>query len=271
MKFYGVEASQDIADAVTRHVEAVRIKGFSVMENALSEAEVADLNERLEAVYARQRDEFGEEALVALNEQNVARCLLAYDETFAGLAASEQVLPVVRALVGTYVVLHLQNGILSRPSQEHHQSSWHRDLPYQSFVSSRPLAVNVYYCLCDYSPETGGTMFLPFSHREEQLPSRGYIEANEMTPVVPAGSALFFDSMLFHRAGYNRSTIVRRGINHVYTTGIIRQQIGLPEALGGRYRDDPELAVLFGYDNQTPGSVQAFRERRLARLQPSTG
>ena len=267
MKFYGVEAAQDTDDAVARHVEAVRIQGFSVMENALSEADVAALNERVEAVYARQRDEFGEEALVALNEQNVARCLLAYDDAFVALAASEQVLPVVRALVGNYVVLHLQNGIISRPGQEHHQSSWHRDLPYQSFVSSRPLAVNVYYCLCDYTPETGGTMFLPFSHREEHLPSRSYIETHETTPVVPAGAALFFDSMLFHRAGYNSSSIVRRGINHVYTTGIIRQQISLPDALDGRHRDDPAHAVLLGYDNQTPGSVQAFRERRLARLQ----
>lgn len=269
MKFYGVNAARDLSDDLERHVEALKIQGYSVLENALSPHEVEELNERVEQVYARQRSEVGEDVLEALKEKDVARCLLSYDDAFVPLAALDAVMPVVRAMLGNYVVLHLQNGIISRPSQEHHQSSWHRDLPYQFYVSSRPLAVNVYYCLCDYSPETGGTVFLPFSHREEQLPSLDYIQAHEVSPIVPAGSAIFFDSMLFHRAGHNTSTIVRRGINHVYTTGILRQQISLPSALDGRYRDDEFLSMLFGYGNATPGSVKDFRERRLARLQPA--
>jgi hypothetical protein len=48
-------------------------------------------------------------------------------------------------------VLHLQNGIINMPNEEHHQSSWHRDLPYQNWTSSEPLACNVFYCLDNFN------------------------------------------------------------------------------------------------------------------------
>jgi hypothetical protein len=51
----------------------------------------------------------------------------------------------------------------------------------------------------------------------------------------------------------------------VYAVPIIAQQISLPDALAGRYADDPVLARLFGYDVAPGRSVTAWRERRLAR------
>jgi len=159
------------------------------------------------------------------------------------------------------------------PQRVHHQSAWHRDLPHQEFVSSRPLAVNVYICLEHFSRETGGTAFLPFSHREEKLPSRESLAALEVQPEVAAGSAIVFDSMLFHRAGRNTSNRIRRGVNQVFTTGILRQQIDLPgwlprqnPALHTTAVADPELRTLLGYEARTAESVAAYRKRRLELL-----
>jgi ectoine hydroxylase-related dioxygenase (phytanoyl-CoA dioxygenase family) len=74
-----------------------------------------------------------------------------------------------------------------------------------------------------------------------------------------------FDSMVFHRAGENRSGRPRRAVNQVFSTPIIAQQISLPDALQGKYADDPALARLLGYDVAPARSVAAWRERRLAR------
>jgi ectoine hydroxylase-related dioxygenase (phytanoyl-CoA dioxygenase family) len=263
---YGVTQQRDIQNESDRMAEEVQLQGYSVCTNVLSEAELALCREKLDAVYALQEQEFGREHLAAINELNVARALCVYDEFFLRtLAANPKVLAFAARMLGSYFVLHLQNGIINRPGEAHHQSSWHRDLPYQNFVSSKPLSLNALFCIDPYTIETGCTWVVPFSHRNEYVPSDEYIEKNKQPLIAPAGSVVFFDSMLFHAAGYNSSSIIRRAINNVYVAGIIRQQIDLPSALGGKYADDPMLSRLLGYDAQTPQSVNEFRKRRLSR------
>lgn len=269
--FYGVEAASEASSHVAHIVELVGIRGYAELPGLLSPQQVQDYSARLDTVYDRQVEELGRDNLRAIGEENLARCPLAYDEAFVDLLADLRVLEVVRALLGNYVVLHLQNGIIVHPHTQHHQSAWHRDLPYQEFVSSRPLAANVFICLEDFSFETGGTMFLAFSHRQEKLPSKGVLESLQEQPRVRAGSAVVFDSMVFHRAGNNVSGRIRRGINQVFTTGIVRQQIDIPGWLPAQNPDlheralkDPELATILGYDARTADSVLAFRRRRQA-------
>ncbi len=137
--------------------------------------------------------------------------------------------------------------------------------------------MNIYICLEDFSHESGGTAFLPFSHREESLPSQEVVEALEVQPEIPAGSAIVFDSMIFHRAGRNSSNRIRRGVNQVFTTGILRQQIDIPgwlphqnPALHEEATVDPELRILLGYDARTASSVQGYRQRRIDLLRKNT-
>ncbi len=82
---------------------------------------------------------------------------------------------------------------------------------------------------------------------------------------APAGSVIVFDAMLYHRAGDNKSPKPRRAINHVFTIPILKQQIDLPRGLDGKFRDDPELARLFGYDSAVRGSVREWRDSRHER------
>jgi len=82
---------------------------------------------------------------------------------------------------------------------------------------------------------------------------------------APAGSFLVFDSMLFHRAGHNSSTTMRRAVNHVYALPFIGQQISMPGVLQGRYADDPTFSRLFGYETEPVSSVDAWWARRRAR------
>jgi ectoine hydroxylase-related dioxygenase (phytanoyl-CoA dioxygenase family) len=265
-KSYGVTQQTQVSDPMGRASEELRIMGYTVLRQVLSASELAECRERLDAVYQAQEQALGREALVQINELNLARCPLAYDDYFMGLAAHAQVLAHVEQVLGHYYILHLQNGIINRPNEAHHQSSWHRDLPYQNFVISKPLAVNALWCIDPYSPATGATQVLPFSHREEYVPSEGYLDAHAVSLQADAGDVVLFDSMLFHRAGYNSSSIIRRAINHVYTAPILKQQLDLPRMLGDRYAADPFLAKFLGYESQTAASDVAWRERRLQKF-----
>lgn len=262
---YGIVERAETGSTVAQIAERVRLAGYAVLPGGFSAEEIADLGARLDRVMERQVEEFGADNLAAIGDTLTARCPLAYDEAFAALASHADVLALCRELLGEYVILMQQNGVINPAAQQHTQLSYHRDLPYQHFVSSRPLAVSALFCIDPFRPETGATTVIPASHRMEAFPSNPVAAALDTAVTAEPGSFIVFDSMLFHRAGANRSDRPRRAVNQVYSVPIIAQQISLPDALQGKYSSDPALARLFGYDVAPPRSVAAWRERRMAR------
>jgi len=267
-KEYGVGNRHSLLGDDDRILEELKIQGFSLLKNVADASLLNEARQRLDALNEQQAIEFGKERMMAIDELDMVRCPLAYDSFFIQLAAQSHIRNIATAFIGGMHILHLQNGIINKPNEAHHQSSWHRDLPYQDFVISKPLSMGALWCIDPFKPETGATWVLPFSHRESVLPSLAYTEKHKIQVHAEPGDVLLFDSMLFHCAGYNHSGIIRRAINHVYVTPILKQQIDLPAILAGKYSDDSELSPLLGYQTPVPASVLAFRERRWQKSQP---
>lgn len=247
------------------HVEEIRTIGYTVLNSGLDEEQLQAIRDRIDAIYRRQIDEIGGEAnLQRINDANIARCLIGYDDSFASLATHPAIVEVLTRLLGDYFVLMSQNGIINDPATDHYQVTWHRDLNYQHFVSSRPLAVSALYCIDEFSEQTGATYALPASHKIEEFPSEEYVLRHQTSMNAPAGSILMFDAMVFHRAGTNRSGRLRRAVNHIFTLPLVRQQISLPTMLAGKFSDDLFLRKVFGYGIETGESVQQWREQKLA-------
>ena len=74
-----------------------------------------------------------------------------------------------------------------------------------------------------------------------------------------------FDAMVYHRAGENTSGKTRRAISQIYTMPMIKQQINLPRALGGKYSDNHFYAKFLGYERGTAGSVLEWRQVRMEK------
>jgi len=267
--FYGRIEQTQVCDDVARYAEAIAVRGFTVVPDLFSPAELVEWQKKIDEVYKRQEDEFGRDALIDIQELDLCRAPLLYDFEFMRLAAHPLVLSVVKQCLGDWIILSQQNGIINRPHQTHHQSSWHRDLPYQNYVISRPIAISALVAIDEFTEETGGTQVVPFTHKVEVLPSAAYVEANRTVVAAPAGSAIVFDSMLFHRAGANKSQIIRRGVNHLYTIPLLKQQYDFPRALGERPDLGAAFTQLLGYTSQVPIDDRAWRKARAARkLQP---
>ncbi len=266
MKSYGINKSVSITTKEEFHLEEFYNLGYTVIENVISKQELNSLRTELDDIYKVQEKEIGKENLKLINEENLVRIPLAYSELFVKLASRKDMMAYVEKILGSYFILHLQNGIINMPNEEHHQSSWHRDLPYQNWTSSEPLACNVYCCIDDFNSETGGTYMLPFSQQFNSAPSIQYMEKYAAQVNAPAGSVILFNSMMFHKAGYNKSKDkTRRGINQMYVKPIISQQIDLPRFLNGKYADDEFLSMLFGYKTQLAKSVSEYRSQRIQR------
>lgn len=266
-KSYGVKEATALSSKVDAHVEEIAINGFTIVENVIEESELTDVRRRIDEVYQNQAAEVGgADNLASINDEFVARCLLAYDDYFLKLAAHSKITSILERILGDYYILQQQNAIINSPEKQNYQVSWHRDLSYQHFVVTRPLAVSALYCIDDFSELTGGTYMLPASHKVEKFPSQEFVQKYEKPAIAKAGSAIVFDSMLFHRGGINNSNNIRRGVNHMYALPFIKQQIEIPAMLGGKYSDDDFLSKFLGYESAGEASVLAWRSKRLEKL-----
>lgn len=234
--------------------------GFQVFENFLDSQQIKKIRLKLRQVYKLQIEEFGIDNLLATGEENSVRSPFLYDGDFTNLFNNDKIKKIVKDILGEHAILSLQNGIISKPFNKHHQSKFHRDIIYQEFTSSRPLGVNIYYCLDDYNQASGGTQFVIKSHKKDSFEST----AERMTPEAPAGSIIVFDPMVYHKAGFNQGKDDRMGINHMFTLPFIKQQIRYHSLF--EKTNDADLNQLLGFNSREHDDVLSFRKYRLERI-----
>ncbi|NEN23407.1 phytanoyl-CoA dioxygenase family protein [Cryomorpha ignava] len=243
--------------------EDIERKGYSLLKSLITSDAAADFCNLLESVYEKQCEEFGLKELELINELNIVRCPLGYKNDFLKLALNETILNIVESVIGKEFQLHLQNAVINRANSQHHQSAWHRDLPYQNWVCSKVLSINAFFCLTPFNIETGGTQFIESSHLSENIPSKEFMDKHAKTLIAEPGDVIIFNSMLLHRAGQNVSNMDRFGINHVYTVPIISQQIDLPRFLTKENIEDAVSRKILGYKYESSVSVNDYRLKRM--------
>ena len=260
---YGVVDQRTVVDDIDRVAEQVTYLGYSVIESGYTAAEIDDIRRVFDETHRKYVEQYGEQALREIDEYNGIRLPLAYDDAFLKLATNARVIALVKRLIRNKFVLNQQNAIINPPGKTYNQALWHRDLPYQHFVSSKPLAINALYCVDEFTAKNGATFVLPSSHTQEAFPSDAYIESNAKQVVAAAGCFIVLDCMVFHRGGPNETSVRRRAVNHVYTTAFIKQQIDISSALGNERMLSPELSDLLGFRYRIPRTVDEFlRSRR---------
>lgn len=248
-------------------LEDLIFRGYSIVENVLDLEQCQIWAEKLDRLNKSQIDTYGAQRLAQLGEGGTIRGPMRQDADFLALVRHPRTWPVVDRVIGATAILHLQNGIVLEPRAEHHQSAFHRDFA-KDIISERPLSLNVLFTIDDFTAETGGTWWVPHTHRISAFPSLRYLTENAVQVDVPAGSAIFFDSMLVHRAGENRSSLPRRGINHQYTRPFVKQQMDYPTLLRDVVDPESPLAQALGFWSVPPRSVDEYRvdpERRTYR------
>jgi ectoine hydroxylase-related dioxygenase (phytanoyl-CoA dioxygenase family) len=206
-------------------------KGFLVLENALSAAEVAKLVEAVDSVYARFGGEPGTGRL------EVRNCV-AQGGALLRLLTQPDLLSLIVELLGPNIKLRsshldvrpplvpgsvtneLGRGRMGEPEQ------WHVDGPlygYPMVGTLLPLMeVKIGYYLSDVlEPEAGALCVIPGSHKldyrvlgseEFRLPTEYVYKVQ-----VPAGSAVLFRTGLWHCVSPNLSEITRKVLYYAYT------------------------------------------------------
>ena len=265
-RYYGVLSRTEAPDEASRAVESLGTLGYAVVDGGYDGATLDRIGDEFESAYERFAEANGGVArLTRIDEHNSIRAAFAYERGLLDVALNRLVRGIVKTRIGGYQVLSQQNGVINPANaQEYNQGAWHRDLPYQHSVFSRPMAINALFCVDDFTIDNGATLVLPGTHKVEDFPSEGFVADAAVQVTAPRGSYILLDCMVYHTGSTNRTDKPRRALNHVYTSPILRQQISFPDMLGDDWTDDEDLRRLLGYEVSTPRNVGEF----LAGRQP---
>jgi len=260
---YGILRRETCASAVDEAAEKVRRLGYARLDAGYTPAQLASIAAAFESARQRYVARWTEERLRSLDELHTLRALCTHGgPEFVELACNPVLLALLEKLIAGRFVLNQQNGIINPPAQSYNQAAWHRDLPYQHFVSSSPLAINALFAVDDFTADNGATFVLPASHRAEAFPSEEFVRDSAVQVEARAGEFILLDCMTFHCGGFNRTDRPRRAVNHVYTIPMFKQQIKLPGNLDAQQLP-PGQKGLFGFDYQEPASIEAYLESRV--------
>ncbi|MDI9408326.1 MAG: phytanoyl-CoA dioxygenase family protein [Candidatus Pacebacteria bacterium] len=260
-KSYGILLRNSVQTEIQTVAEQVRILGYGILDSGYSSTEIAELSDEFNQIQNQYHAEFGLDKLTKINEQNSIRAMVTRSDRYLQMALNPKLLAVIQELILGKFILNQQNGIINPPQQDYNQGSWHRDLPYQHFVSSRPLAINALFCLDDFTIDNGATFVLPASHKSEAFPSEEFMAANAKQIEARAGSFIVLDCMTYHSGGYNSTAKVRRGINHLYTIPFIKQQIRFADSMAEASLDSVAKDIL-GLNYLEPDTISRYLETR---------
>jgi ectoine hydroxylase-related dioxygenase (phytanoyl-CoA dioxygenase family) len=183
--------------------------------------------------------------------------VLSRDPLFEDLAFHPMAVAFVKRLIGWPALLGNLSANITGPGGG--EMILHAD---QIFVpepwSSEPQGMNVAWCIDDFTEANGGTRFAPGSHRLNRAPLPEEADAATVAIEAPAGSAMVFESRIWHKTGYNRTTNqTRAGIFAWYTKPIYRPQENWFLSLKPEVRQfaSDDALVLLGYKSEGLGLV----------------
>ena len=183
--------------------------------------------------------------------------VLSRDPIFEDLAFHPDALDYVKGVLGWPALLGNLSANITGPGGG--EMVLHAD---QIFVpepwAPEPQGLNIAWCLDDFRESNGATRFVPGSHRLNR-PPRGKEGVTEARPLeAPAGSAVIFESRVWHQTGNNRTLDEHRaGVFAWYTKPIYRPQENWFLSLRPEVREfaSEEALVLLGYRAEGLGLV----------------
>lgn len=254
---------QTVTDSeIEKAVERVRILGYATLDAGYSSDELAMLSATFDSALEQYQSQHGLTCLKKLNEHNNIRLMTAQgDGAFLQLAMNPALLAALGKLIEGRFILNQQNAVINPAGEEYNQGAWHRDLPYQHFVSSTPLAINALFCVDEFTAQNGATFVLPASHKNSAFPSAHFIEHHAIQVTAKAGHFILLDCMTFHSGGFNASERDRRAINHLYNIPYFKQQINIPTNIDGSKLSPQEREIL-GFTYQESATLAAYLATR---------
>ena len=190
--------------------------GYLVLPGFVSSSMLAELRERVEALWAQEGEQAGSEFRHEPGTRRLAN-LVDKGRIFAELVAMPAILERVEHVIGPACKLSSLNARSTNPRDSQSQP-WHADAG--AIADERGYWVcNTLWMLDDFTAENGATRMLPRSHGWRRLPEPGNTDALPGQQLVTgeAGTVVVMNAHMWHGGTANRTDRCRRALHAFYT------------------------------------------------------
>ena len=176
---YGVMLKLITTNHISQVIEQVRHLGYGIISAGYNVQTISKIRKDFDCLHKNYVKSFGKVQLSACNELSTIRwSLLFSNPAFLQLVMNKHLSSCIEKLIIGQSKLTQQNGIINPPRETYNQRCWLRDMPYQHFVASSPIAINSLYFVDDFTSKNGATFVLPSSHKADAFPSEAFVSKN---------------------------------------------------------------------------------------------
>ena len=219
-------------DEVAAHVARIEADGFTIVEDAVEEELLDELDAELHRLeldlgIVPARNEFEGTQTVRIYN------LLVHGKAFERIPVHANVLPVVEGVLDRGCLISSLSSIAI--CQGETPQPIHADDQLMPIPKPHPPTVcNTMWAVTDFTDANGATRLVPGSHLADANPDYGG-DYDTVAAEMAKGSVLVWHGSLWHGGGANATDQRRYGIAMNYCAGYIRQQenqqLGVPQEL----------------------------------------
>ncbi|MCH2662390.1 phytanoyl-CoA dioxygenase family protein [bacterium] len=253
----------------SKHQRQLDEEGYVVIPEVLSVAEIASYRARLLELAAAERAD-GSGRVHSEGRGQHVRWLVNKGREFERLVAHPRVVPYFEHLLGPDYTLSTLTSNLIYPGAADHP--FHIDNALSAMpepLPSFPMFVNSLWLLDDFTPENGGTRFVPGSHRWLQKPPpAGAPQAlghpDEVRLRAPAGSVFLFNGATWHATGSNETDEARVCLICFCCRSFLKPMFDFVRHIEPAVaaRATGEMRRIYGFDSQPQGPDVAEGQAR---------
>ena len=205
--------------------EAVERDGYAVVTGLLDEATCARLVSDVRALEAELETAFGANDFEGFRTRRIFN-LISRGEGFRDLVLHSRMEEVIEAILGDGFLLSGTTSMHLFPGET--PQLLHADDGMISLPRPHPATlVTTLWALSPFTPENGGTLLVPGSHKRTEMPRPGERHA-PIAVGMPVGSALVLHGSTWHGGGCNSTEDEERfGLSIQFVAGWCRQQQNL--------------------------------------------
>ena len=240
---------------VSSFTKKIELDGWVAIPELLSQSQVQHLCSAMDTSYITCR-EIQTKNKLPLTDGTVHH-LLGQDSVFLDFFENDLILDYIDNFFSGKSIINSYGGVINLPSKNSYVHEVHRDI--RSF-SQENVMLNMLIMLDDFTLENGATWFLTSSHKNPNKPSDEEFFGKASRAIGTSGTVVFFNSNLWHAAGTNNSSVVRRALTLNFTKPFMKQQFDYPRTIGYEVCNSlsPRLKQLVGFYSRVPSNLNEW-------------
>jgi ectoine hydroxylase-related dioxygenase (phytanoyl-CoA dioxygenase family) len=239
-------------------VRALDEHGFIVVPDVLEPAFITRAKAELEQAIERDAEWHGTKDYA---DYGMVFCCSLYGGAFIDLFDNRALMAPFEAILNPSCVVYAYTSSSMPPEKTNYSRRIHRDCP--RVIPGYLTNMGATILLDDFTEANGATYYLPGSHKRsatDGAPSTDDFERGARRLIAPAGSVFFFDALLWHAGGENRTDRWRHALTINMGRGYMKQRMDIPRMMAGMDLSGASEAALqkLGFHAQVPASREEY-------------